>query len=108
MATERKPRLTLSLDETSMEVLTQLEKFTGLSPAQTIQKLFPAHFGELCEYLTWFEQLPPGPSWQRTMGPNLLISYGPDDLISGIKRLDPTYETEGEKLAKSLTDTPTN
>ena len=107
MSTERKPRLTLSLDETSMEVLTRLEKFTDLSPAQTVQKLFPAHFEELCEYLTWFEQLQPGPSWQRSMGPNLLISYGPDDLISGIKKLDPTYVTEREKFAKTLT-TPAN
>lgn len=102
MATERKARMTVSLDETSMELLNNLEKFTGLSPAQTLQKIFPAHFGELCEYLTWLEQLPPGPSWQRTMGPNLLISYGPDNLINGIKKLDPTYQTEGEKLAAQL------
>lgn len=102
MATHRKPRLTISLDEDVTELLIRLESFTGLSPAQTIQKLVPAHLGELWAYLTWLEQLPPDPSLQRNLGPFLLHSYGPETLIEGIKRIDPTFQTEGEKLMTSV------
>jgi hypothetical protein len=80
--------MTLSLDEKSMDLLERLQAFTGMSPAQTIQKIFPAHLEELHAYLTWLERLPPGPSWQRTMGPLLLQSYGPESLIHGMKKLD--------------------
>lgn len=101
-------RLTLALDEDTIALLKRLEAYTGLSPAQTIAKLIPSHLQELWDYLTWLEQLPVGPSKRRSLGLNLIQNYGPDDLIDGIKRLDPTYQTEGEKFASSLTDTPTN
>ena len=98
-------RLTLALDEDTIALLKRLEAFTGLSPAQTIAKLLPSHLQELWEYLTWLEQLPTGPSKRRSLGLNLIQNYGPDDLIDSIKRLDPTYETDGEKFVKSLSTT---
>lgn len=96
-------RLTLALDEDTIALLKRLEPLTGLSPAQTIAKLTSAHLHELWEYLTWLEHLPEGPSKQRSLGLNLIQSYGPDDLIDGIKKLDPTFQTDGEKFAKSVT-----
>lgn len=102
MTPSRKPRLTLSLDDDALDLLARLQAFTGLSPAQTIQKLFPAHLEELNEYLTWLEQLPPGPSLQRTVGPHLLQSYGPETLTQSIKNIDPNHVTEAEKLALNL------
>jgi hypothetical protein len=102
MATQRKPRFMISLDDDTAELLTRLQTFTGLSPAQTIQKIFPSHLCELHEYLTWLEGLPPGPSLQRKMGPHLLQSYGPTSLIQDIKRIDPTFVTEGEKLTAGI------
>ena len=102
LATSRKPRLTLSLDEDSLSLLTELETFTGLSPAQTIQKLFPAHLEELHEYLRWLKQVPEGSSIQRNLGKYLLHNYGPDSLITAIKRVDPTYQTEAEKFSAGL------
>lgn len=98
-------RFSIALDDDSTQLLKKLEEFTGLTPTQTIGKLFPSHLEELWTYLTWLQQLPEGPSRLRTLGCNLLQSYGPRSLIQDIKLLDPTYETEGDKFAKSLTTT---
>lgn len=103
MATQTN-RLTVSLDDDSLALLRRLEAFTGLSPAQTIAKIFPAHLEELWSYLTWLESLPEGPSKLRSLGVNLLHSYGPTSLIQDIKRIDPAYETEAEKFSKRLAD----
>lgn len=105
MATQRKPRFMISLNEEDAGILTALEKFTGLSPAQTIQKLFPAHLEELTTYLTWLETLDlKDGSFKSTMGPHLLRSYGPESLSAGIKKLDPGYVSDAEKFAKDLAD----
>lgn len=103
MVITRSPRLTLSLDLDTMELLTSLQAFTNLSPAQTIQKLLPSHLEELHAYLDWLKQLPKDNSLKSQIGPFLLQSSGPESLIDGIKKLDPTYQTEGDKFAKSLT-----
>lgn len=102
MATQRKPRFMISLDDDSAELLTRLQTHTGLSPAQTMQKLLPAHLEELHTYLDWLEQLPDDSRMLKKLGPHLLQSYGPTTLIQDIKRLDPNYITEGEKFAANL------
>ena len=94
----------ISLDEDDADLLARLQAFTNLSPAQTIQKLFPSHLEELHTYLAWLEQLPKDKSLKSQLGPFLLQSYGPESLIDGIKKLDPTYETDGDKFAKSLNE----
>lgn len=81
-------RLTISLDADSMELLKGLQTFTGLSPAQTIQKIFPAHLPELHAYLSWLQQLPKDSSLKSTVGPHLLQSYGPESLIQGMEKLN--------------------
>lgn len=90
MAIQRKPRMTLSLDEQSMDLLERLQAFTGMSPAQTIQKIFPTHLGGLHTYLIWLQQLPKDTSLKSMMGPHLLHTPGVD-LIARIKEIDPTY-----------------
>ncbi len=102
MSTTRKPRLTLSIDEETLDLLKELEGFTGLSPAQSLQKLYLAHVAELTEYLKWLKQTPAGKSMQRDLGKYLLHNYGPDNLVESIKRIDPTYQTEEEKFAAGL------
>ena len=87
------------LDEDSLELLKRLETFTGMSPAQTVGKLFPAHLEELWQYLEWLEQLPERPSKARNLGRYLLQNYGPASLAADIKRLDPTFQAESEKVA---------
>lgn len=98
-------RFSIALDDDSTQLLKKLEEFTGLTPVQTIGKLFPSHLEELWAYLTWLQQLPEGPSRLRSLGCSLLQSYGPNSLIQDIKKLDPTYVTEGEKFANSLNTT---
>ena len=88
MATQRKPRFMISLDDDSAELLTRLQAFTGLSPAQTIQKIFPAHLNELHAYLSWLQNLPKDSSLKSTVGPHLLQSYGPESLTKGMEKLD--------------------
>lgn len=101
-------RFTIALDDDSTQLLKMMEEFTGLTPAQTIAKIFPAHLEEFWTYLTWLKQLPEGPSRLRSLGCSLLQSYGPNSLIQDIKRLDPTYQTEGEKFANCLNTTTPN
>lgn len=95
-------RITVTLPDDQAELFKRLEAHTGLSAAQTINKLIPAHLHELWEYLTWLEQLPTEPNRRRSMGVNLLQSYGPKNLIESIKEIDPAYLTEAERLAKEI------
>lgn len=95
-------RLTVTLDEDSLALLRALEEHTGLSPAQTLVKLWPSHLDDMWTYLTWLEQLPAGPSQRRSLGLNLLQSYGPSTLREGIRQIDPGYQTEAEKFAADL------
>lgn len=95
MATNRKPRFMISLDDHTAELLAHLQKFTDLSPAQTIQKLLPSHLEELHAYLAYLEQLPAG--WEKTRAPFLIHSYGPGTLIEDIAKLDPDYAASLKK-----------
>lgn len=81
-------RITVTLDPEQTELLKSLQAFTGLSPAQTIQKIFPAHMQELHAYRDWLQNLPKNSSLKSTMGPHLLHSYGPESLIQGMAKLD--------------------
>lgn len=81
-------RITVTLDPEQTELLKSLQAFTGLSPAQTIQKIFPAHLQELHAYLSWLQNLPKDSSLKSTVGPHLLQSYGPESLIQGMEKLD--------------------
>lgn len=95
-------RLTLALDEDSIALLRRIEALTGTTPPQTIAKLWPSHLPDLWEYVVWLEQLPQGPSRLRSLGRNMLQSYGPETLVQSIKNLDPTYVTEGEKFTQGI------
>jgi hypothetical protein len=94
-------RFTIALDDDSTQLLKMMEEFTGFTPAQTIAKTFPAHLEEFWYYLTWLQQLPEGPSRLRSLGCSLLQSYGPNSLVEDIKRIDPEYKAESDKLATS-------
>lgn len=95
-------RITLPLDESSIALLKRIESLTGSTAPQTIGKLWPSHLADLWEYVTWLEQLPEGPGRLRSLGENMLQSYGPETLVESIKRVDPAYVTEGEKSALAI------
>lgn len=87
------------LDDDSIELLRRVENLTGMSPAKIIKTLWPSHLEELFIYVEWLEELAERPGKARNLGRYLLQSHGPETLIEGIKRLDPTYEIPSEKLA---------
>lgn len=97
-----KPRLNLTLDEDTMALLRWLSAATKVPETSIVNKLLSSHLNELWEYRTWLEQLPEADERRRSLGVNLLVSYGPDDLITGLKRLDPSYETEGERFEREM------
>jgi len=98
-------RLTVALDEDSIQLLRKIEALTGLSPGATVAKLFPSHLEELWSYVAWLESLPDSDHALRHQGLHLLQSYGPLTLIDDIKRLDPTFKTPGERFAESANGT---
>lgn len=104
MSATRKTRFMISLDKYTEDLLNELQEYTNLSPAQTIQKLLPSHLEELHTYLAWLKQPTQVKSLKSQLGPFLLHSYGPESLIEGIKKLDPTYETEADKFGKNLAE----
>lgn len=87
----------ISLDFEDTELLRRLEVHTELSPAQIIQKLFPAHLKELHFYADWLDQLPERPTKAQSIGRFLLQSYGPESLIESVKTLDPNYQADSDK-----------
>jgi len=93
----KKARVTLSLDDPEMELLTRLGKFTDLPAASIVNRIFVSRLHDLWEYLTWLEQQTD--SRKKSLGANLLISYGPDpDLVNGIRRIDPDYRTMEDQM----------
>lgn len=97
-------RITVQLDEDSIALLKEVQEVSGMTPPQTIAKLWPSHMADLWEYVTWLKQLPPGPSRLRSLGRAMLQSYGPNTLVQNIKAIDPTYVTDAEKFAQGLKD----
>jgi hypothetical protein len=97
-----KPRLNLTVDEDTMALLRWLSNATGVPETSIVTKLMTSHLTELWEYRTWLEQLPENDERLKSLASNLLVSYGPDDLVTGLKRLDPAYETMDEKFMQKM------
>lgn len=100
MPTDKK-RLSVTLDDPTAELLAWLSAQTGLSESGIVNRLLGAHVEELWEYRTWLEKQAQGTA-KLGMGLNLLVSYGPEGLVDGIKRLDPGYQTMGEAFAATI------
>jgi len=100
----KKPRLSLTLEPEVRELLGAISVATGIPETTIVNKLLTSHMSELWEYRTWLESLPEtdNTSRRRALGINLLTSYGPDDLVTGLKKLDPTYKTMEEQFKLSL------
>lgn len=92
---------TVVLDEDTAELIRRLHRLTGASSGEIIEKLLLAQLPDFWEYLTYLEQLPPsGPLRERAQ--RLIHGYGPAPLVEDIKRIDPSYVTEGERLTKAV------
>ncbi|MBU9415469.1 hypothetical protein KTE23_02595 [Burkholderia multivorans] len=100
MATDKR-RITITVDTPTADLLTWLAEATELTESGVINRLLGSHVEELWELRTWLEQVRRD-SKEWALGTNLLTSYGPDDLLKGIKRIDPNYETMGERFERGL------
>lgn len=100
MAT-RAGRMTVSLDEDSIELLNLLSDQTSVSGPSIIGKLLSSHLEELWEYQQWLSKQKKG-SRLQVLGANLMTSYGPENLLQGIKRLDPAYQFDSENFEAGI------
>lgn len=91
-------RVTLSFGEEEAHLFSKLNEITRIPTAAIAMKVLGAHYAELWEYLTWLESLPADAHRERSLGINLLASYGPDALVAGIKQIDPKYTTMAERM----------
>ncbi len=94
---QRENRLTVTLSEDSVNLLKRLQSLTGMPPPRFVASMFrQRHFEDLWHYHEWLNQLPSGPSLLRSLGIELMRSYGgTETLVEGIKRLDPSYVPKG-------------
>lgn len=78
---------------------------TGMTRSEVIGKLLSAHLPELWELRTLIETHPE----VREQAANLLISYGPDSIMSGIQRIAPNgYTTLEARFQQSMSDRAAN
>lgn len=101
MAAPRAPRMGLSLDPDLSKVLKQTSDLTGVTETGIVTRILAGHLGELIEYNDWLAKQPEG-SKARILGANLMVSYGPANLLAGIKTLDPTYQTDAERFEAAV------
>lgn len=92
---------TVVLDEDAAELIHRLHRLTGATTGEIIEKLLLAQLSDFWEYLTYLEQLPPtGLRWERAV--RLIHGYGPTTLVDDIKRIDPSYVTQAERLMQGV------
>ncbi len=98
---ESGPRVMATVHEETLASLQEASKKTGLSVSAIVKRALMGFTEELDEYLKWLDTHKPG-TRMRAYGENLLISYGPESLREGIRRLDPTYKFGDERFVESL------
>jgi hypothetical protein len=89
----------VEIDDEIEYLLESLSDFTGLSPSEIVTKLLTGHLGELFEYEALLESCK-GNHAMFQEAVNLLVSYGPDTLLQGIKRVQPGYLTYEDRIIR--------
>ena len=77
----------ISLDVEIYDVLEVHASLTGLTVSESIDRLLSAHLGELHEVLALAGDHPE----LRDEAANLIVSYGPESIDDGIKRIAPAH-----------------
>lgn len=93
--------MNIKLDTDTAELIDWHAKTAGLPANEIIEKLLGAHLHELWELRTFLEAHPTGTE-EYERGKNLLISFGPDSVLSGIKQIAPTYKTLETQFLQSV------
>ncbi len=96
---DRNPRVLVTLDEETFELLQSLKERTGLSPSAVINRALGSQVADLWQYDTWLRDIEQqGRPILKRLAVDLLMNFGPDTLTAGIKALDPTYQTVEDRL----------
>lgn len=98
---ESGPRVMAAVHAETLASLQEASKKTGLSVSAIVKRALMGFTEELDEYLKWLDTQKPG-TRMRAYGENLLVSYGPESLREGIRRLDPTYKFSDQQYSESL------
>jgi hypothetical protein len=93
--------MNINLDRDSAEMVAWLASETGLTPSAVVQRLMGSHLPELWELRTFLETCPKG-SQQYERAANLLISYGPESILEGLRQLDPDHVTLDAQFQQEL------
>jgi hypothetical protein len=98
-----KPRVMVTLDHDIHEMLDEVATMTGLTVAGIIARFMGAHLEELAEYIEWMRKQKKG-SLGQVRGRNLLVSYGPENLLQGIRDLDPGHKFISQAFQEQIGD----
>lgn len=96
--------LKINLDFDTGNLIQLLATTCGINESDVIDKILSGHLSELWELRAFMEQCVGDPS-TLDQAVNLLVSYGPESLMAGIKRIAPDYVTLGARLAQDI-DSP--
>ncbi|WBS02374.1 hypothetical protein OU994_29730 [Pseudoduganella sp. SL102] len=89
----------IDLDDDTSELLQAHSNLTGLTVSGLIDRLLSIHLPELHEVLALAATCPE----LRDEAANLIVSFGPEPLEAGIKRIAPAdYRTLGEQFEREM------
>lgn len=91
----------INLDEDTSALIAWLATATGLTTSDIIDRLLSAHLPELWELRAFLETHATSTE-QHEQGKNLLASFGPEPIMSGIKRIAPDHVTLETQFLHSM------
>lgn len=94
--TVKRPRSNVTFHPDTFAALETVSSHTGLSVSHIVDQLVGAHLAELTEYAAWIERQE---GEVRERGIAALEQYGPTDLITEMRNLDPTYQPPEARFA---------
>ena len=98
--TTKRPRANVTFHPDVFRELETAAARTGLSISHIVDQLMGAHLAELVEFNDWIEHQE-GDARERATEP--LKDYEPGGLLAAMKRLDPTYQPQSERLLAQVT-----
>lgn len=90
----------INLDDDTSELLQKHAALTGLTVNDLIDRLLSAHLPDLHELLALVSANPE----LHDQAANLLVSFGPATLASGISRIAPQYETLAARFDREMNE----
>lgn len=86
---EKWPRIVASIHPDTELCIKAAAKAADVSVSRLIDRLLGAHVQELDEFIKWMDKTQD--EELRKRGAHALTSYGPNDLITELRNIDPAY-----------------